>query len=72
MGASNIRDILTSFSPSLDFFAISTGDGRIKVLLSGIAYVENCKWLILVLYGHAKICCTAFFIAKQFFTFSPV
>lgn len=31
MGSSNIRDILTSFSPSLDFFAISTGDGRIKV-----------------------------------------
>lgn len=31
MGSSNIRDILTSFSPSLDFFAISTGDGRIKI-----------------------------------------
>ncbi|KAA8527418.1 hypothetical protein F0562_034867 [Nyssa sinensis] len=30
MGSSNIRGILTSFSPSLDFFAISTGDGRIK------------------------------------------
>lgn len=26
-----MRDILTSFSPSLDFFAISTGDGRIKI-----------------------------------------
>lgn len=26
-----IRDLLTSFSPSLDFFAISSGDGRIKV-----------------------------------------
>ena len=31
MGSSNIRDLLTSFSPSLDFFAISSGDGRIKV-----------------------------------------
>ncbi|XP_028083488.1 WD repeat-containing protein 43 isoform X3 [Camellia sinensis] len=30
MGSSNIRDILTSFSPSSDFFAISSGDGRIK------------------------------------------
>lgn len=31
MGSSNIRDILTSFSPLMDFFAISTGDGRIKI-----------------------------------------
>ncbi|KAL3505677.1 hypothetical protein ACH5RR_031059 [Cinchona calisaya] len=31
MGSHDIRDILTSFSPSLDFFAISTGDGRIKM-----------------------------------------
>ncbi|KAL7252143.1 hypothetical protein ACSBR1_013901 [Camellia fascicularis] len=31
MGSSNIRDILTSFSPSSDFFAISSGDGRIKI-----------------------------------------
>lgn len=31
MGSSNIRDLLTSFSPSLDFFAISSGDGRIKI-----------------------------------------
>ncbi|XP_060197596.1 uncharacterized protein LOC132626666 isoform X1 [Lycium barbarum] len=31
MGTANIRDILTCFSPSLDFFAISTGDGRIKI-----------------------------------------
>ncbi|RZC93987.1 hypothetical protein C5167_016682 [Papaver somniferum] len=33
MGSSsqNIKDILTSFSPSSDFFAISSGDGRIKV-----------------------------------------
>lgn len=31
MGSPNIRDLLTSFSPSLDYFAISTGDGRIKI-----------------------------------------
>lgn len=31
MGSSNIRDLLTSFSPSLDFFAIISGDGQIKV-----------------------------------------
>ncbi|KAK3016350.1 hypothetical protein RJ639_005734 [Escallonia herrerae] len=32
MGSStNIRDLLTAFSPSLDLFAISTGDGRIKI-----------------------------------------
>lgn len=31
MGSSNIRDILTCFSPSLDFFAITSGDGRIKI-----------------------------------------
>ncbi|KAE8685544.1 hypothetical protein F3Y22_tig00111095pilonHSYRG00015 [Hibiscus syriacus] len=31
MGSSNIRDILTAFSPSLDYFAISAGDGRIKI-----------------------------------------
>ncbi|KAI3968476.1 hypothetical protein MKX01_007786 [Papaver californicum] len=33
MGSSsqNIKDLLTSFSPSSDFFAISSGDGRIKV-----------------------------------------
>jgi U3 small nucleolar RNA-associated protein 5 len=28
----NIRDLLTAFSPSLDYLAISSGDGRIKVL----------------------------------------
>nr|XP_043629274.1 WD repeat-containing protein 43 [Erigeron canadensis]XP_043629275.1 WD repeat-containing protein 43 [Erigeron canadensis]XP_043629276.1 WD repeat-containing protein 43 [Erigeron canadensis] len=27
----NISDVLTSFSPSLDFLAISSGDGRIKI-----------------------------------------
>ncbi|CBI22949.3 unnamed protein product, partial [Vitis vinifera] len=32
MGPSNIRDLLTTFTPSLDFFAISSGDGRIKIL----------------------------------------
>lgn len=31
MGSSNIRDILTSFSPALDYFAIYSGDARIKV-----------------------------------------
>ncbi|KAK6161055.1 hypothetical protein DH2020_004436 [Rehmannia glutinosa] len=31
MGSSHIRDILTSFSPALDLFAISLGDGRIKI-----------------------------------------
>ncbi|KAL6571415.1 hypothetical protein OROHE_003058 [Orobanche hederae] len=31
MGSSHIRDILTTFSPSLDLFAISVGDGRIKI-----------------------------------------
>ncbi|KAK4380078.1 hypothetical protein RND71_001940 [Anisodus tanguticus] len=31
METANIRDILTCFSPSFDFFAISSGDGRIKI-----------------------------------------
>ncbi|XP_059647451.1 uncharacterized protein LOC132293828 [Cornus florida] len=31
MGTSNNRDLLTSFSPALDFLAISSGDGRIKI-----------------------------------------
>ncbi|KAK9127943.1 hypothetical protein Syun_016740 [Stephania yunnanensis] len=31
MGSSNIRDLLTSYSPSLDFLAICSGDGRIKI-----------------------------------------
>ncbi|XP_068647796.1 uncharacterized protein [Aristolochia californica] len=31
MDSSNIRDILTAFSPSLDFCAITLGDGRIKI-----------------------------------------
>ncbi|PPD99873.1 hypothetical protein GOBAR_DD03126 [Gossypium barbadense] len=31
MGSLNIRDVLTAFSPSLDYFAISSGDGRIKI-----------------------------------------
>ncbi|XP_008223261.1 PREDICTED: uncharacterized protein LOC103323078 [Prunus mume] len=31
MSSSNIRDLLTAFSPSLDLFAISSGDGRIKI-----------------------------------------
>ncbi|XP_039162290.1 uncharacterized protein LOC104436824 isoform X6 [Eucalyptus grandis] len=31
MGSPNIRDLLTAFSPSSEFFAISSGDGRIKI-----------------------------------------
>lgn len=31
MNLVNIRDVLTSFSPALDYLALSTGDGRIKV-----------------------------------------
>lgn len=34
MGLSNIRDLLPTFSPALDFFAISSGDGRIKVIIT--------------------------------------
>lgn len=41
MGSSHIRDVLTSFSPNLDLFAISPGDGRIKVrLFSCFAFLE--------------------------------
>ena len=31
MDPSNIWDLLTTFGPSLDFFAISSEDGRIKI-----------------------------------------
>ncbi|XP_004508181.1 uncharacterized protein [Cicer arietinum] len=31
MASADIRDILTTFNPSLDYFAITTGDGRIKI-----------------------------------------
>ncbi|MED6125026.1 hypothetical protein PIB30_064563 [Stylosanthes scabra] len=31
MTSTDIRDILTAFSPSLDYFAITTGDGRVKI-----------------------------------------
>ncbi|KAK7363533.1 hypothetical protein VNO77_05679 [Canavalia gladiata] len=31
MASTDIRGILTSFNPSLDFFAITTGDGRVKI-----------------------------------------
>ena len=34
MNLVNIRDVLTSFSPALDYLALSTGDGRIKVHFS--------------------------------------
>lgn len=35
MGSLNARDFLTSFSPDLDLFAISSGDGRIKIWDTG-------------------------------------
>ena len=31
MSLVNIKDVLTSFSPALDYLALSSGDGRIKV-----------------------------------------
>jgi U3 small nucleolar RNA-associated protein 5 len=31
MNLVNIKDVLTSFSPALDYLALSTGDGRIKI-----------------------------------------
>ncbi|XP_027331584.1 WD repeat-containing protein 43 [Abrus precatorius] len=31
MASTDIRGILTAFNPSLDFFAITTGDGRVKI-----------------------------------------
>ncbi|KAK7264672.1 hypothetical protein RJT34_32282 [Clitoria ternatea] len=31
MGSTDIRGILTAFHPSLDFLAITTGDGRVKI-----------------------------------------
>ncbi|XP_042052176.1 WD repeat-containing protein 43-like [Salvia splendens] len=31
MVSSNIRDVLTSFSPNLDLFSITLGDGRVKI-----------------------------------------
>ncbi|KAG4982862.1 hypothetical protein JHK87_027611 [Glycine soja] len=31
MASTDVRGILTAFNPSLDFFAITTGDGRVKV-----------------------------------------
>ncbi|KAH6769638.1 transducin family protein / WD-40 repeat family protein [Perilla frutescens var. hirtella] len=38
---SNIRDVLTSFSPNLDLFAISLGDGRIKIWDTGKGQVQT-------------------------------
>lgn len=63
MGSSNIRDLLTAFSPSLDFFAISTGDGRIKVLhllyLSVIIAVESgpseLNWVLVQLNNNVPL-----------------
>ncbi|XP_056858817.1 uncharacterized protein LOC108822120 [Raphanus sativus] len=31
MNSVNIKDVLTSFSPALDYLALTTGDGRIKI-----------------------------------------
>ena len=47
MASSSIRDLLTSFSPDLHLFAISSGDGRIKVFVSPLyanADAENMTW----------------------------
>lgn len=43
MGSSNIRDVLTAFNPSLDYFAISSGDGRIKVakVVSSLQLIDD-------------------------------
>ncbi|KAL6503512.1 hypothetical protein OROGR_025435 [Orobanche gracilis] len=41
MGSSHIRDILTTFSPSLDLFAISVGDGRIKIWDTVKGQIQN-------------------------------
>ncbi|XP_057772183.1 uncharacterized protein LOC130991796 isoform X2 [Salvia miltiorrhiza] len=41
MGSSNIRDVLTSFSPNLDLFAITLGDGRIKIWDTGKGQVQT-------------------------------
>lgn len=41
MGSSNIRDVLTSFSPNLDLFAITVGDGRIKIWDTGKGQVQT-------------------------------
>ncbi|CAL1413155.1 unnamed protein product [Linum trigynum] len=42
MASTNIRDLLTAFSPSLDYFAISSGDGRVKIwdTLKGQVHTE--------------------------------
>ncbi|PON61971.1 WD repeat containing protein [Parasponia andersonii] len=41
MGSSNLRDLLTAFSPSMDLFAISTGDGRIKTEFTDMVASEE-------------------------------
>ncbi|KAL1536856.1 WD repeat-containing protein 43-like isoform X1 [Salvia divinorum] len=41
MGSSNIRDVLTSFSPSLEFFAITLGDGRVKIWDTGKGQMQT-------------------------------
>lgn len=41
MGSSHIRGILTAFSPTLDLFALSLGDGRIKIWDTGKGQVQT-------------------------------
>ncbi|XP_075477312.1 uncharacterized protein LOC142518413 isoform X2 [Primulina tabacum] len=41
MVSSHIRDILTAFSPTLDLFALSLGDGRIKIWDTGKGQVQT-------------------------------
>ncbi|XP_042056685.1 WD repeat-containing protein 43-like isoform X1 [Salvia splendens] len=41
MVSSNIRDVLTSFSPNLDLFAITLGDGRVKIWDTGKSQVQT-------------------------------
>ncbi|KAG4996919.1 hypothetical protein JHK84_027949 [Glycine max] len=42
MASTDVRGILTAFNPSLDFFAITTGDGRVKIwdTLKGQVHTE--------------------------------
>lgn len=46
MNLVNIKDVLTSFSPALDYLALSTGDGRIKVPFTSPLFVVICLIVI--------------------------
>ncbi|KAG5590918.1 hypothetical protein H5410_041432 [Solanum commersonii] len=77
MGTSNIRDLLTCFSPSLNFFAISSGDGFIKIVttLKGnlgafgqsaryvMAYLWECL-LVLIEIPLSLVCGITYFVAS--------